>query len=86
MNDLELTDDPPIMAQNGAETRRKALFLFARNDGFALFGNDREQISTMLDYRLEADMFWEAYIDDLFERMEREALLRGEKWDWRVME
>jgi hypothetical protein len=82
MSDLELTDDPPIMAQNGAETRRKALFLLARNDGFALFGNDREQISTMLDYRLEADMYWEAYVDDLFERMEREALLRGEKWDW----
>jgi hypothetical protein len=82
MNDLELTDDLPIMAQNGAETRRKALFLFARNDGFALFGNDREQISTMLDYRLEADMYWEAYVDDLFERMEREALLSGEKWDW----
>jgi hypothetical protein len=85
MNDLELTDDPPIMAQNGAETRRKALFLFARNDGFALSGNDREQISTMLDYRLEADMYWEAYIDDLFERMEREALLRGEKWDLEVL-
>jgi hypothetical protein len=82
MNDLELTDDPPIMAQNGAETRRKALFLFARNDGFALCGNDREQISTMLDYRLEDDMYWELYVDDLFERMEREALLRGEKWDW----
>jgi len=82
MNDLELSDDPPIMAQNGAETRRKALFLFARNDGFALSGNDREQISTMLDHRLESDLFWEAYVDDLFERMEREALLRGEKWDW----
>jgi hypothetical protein len=27
-------------------------------------------------------MYWEAYIDDLFERMEREANLRGEKWDW----
>jgi hypothetical protein len=36
----------------------------------------------MLDYRLEADMYWEAYVDDLFERMEREANLRGEKWDW----
>jgi hypothetical protein len=48
-------------------------------------GNDREQISTMLDYRLEADMYWEAYIDDLFERMEREALLRGEKWDLEVL-
>ena len=86
MNDLELTDDPPIMAQDGAETRRKALFLFARNDHFPMSGNDLEQISTMLDYRLEADMYWEAYVDDLFERMEREALLRGEKWDWRVME
>jgi hypothetical protein len=82
MNDLELTDDPPIMAQNGAETRRKALFLFARNDHFPMSGNDLEQISTMLDYRLEADMYWEAYVDDLFERMEREANLRGEKWDW----
>jgi hypothetical protein len=82
MNDLELTDDLPIPAQFGAETRRKALFLFTRNDTFPLSGNDLEQISTMLDYRLEADMYWEAYVDDLFERMEREALLRGEKWDW----
>jgi hypothetical protein len=85
MSDLELTDDPPIVAQNGAETRRKALFLFARSDGFALSGNDREQISTMLDHHMETDLFWESYVDDLFERMEREALLRGEKWDWRVM-
>jgi hypothetical protein len=85
MSDLELTDDLPIMAQNGAETRRKALFLFARNDDFPLSGNDLEQISTMLDYRLEADMYWEAYIDDLFERMEREANLRGEKWDLEVL-
>jgi hypothetical protein len=27
-------------------------------------------------------MYWELYVDDLFEPMEREALLRGEKWDW----
>ena len=82
MNDLELTDDPPIMAQNGAETRHKALFLLARNDHFPMSGNDLEQISTMLDHHLETDLFWEAYVDDLFEKMEREALLRGEKWDW----
>jgi hypothetical protein len=85
MNDLELTDDSPIMAQNGAETRRKALFLLARNDGFALSGNDREQISTMIDHHLETDLFWESYVDNLFERMEREALLRGEKWDLEVL-
>jgi len=85
MSDLELTDDLPMLAQNGAETRRKALFLFARNDGFALSGNDREQISTMLDHHMETDLFWESYVDDLFERMEREALLRGEKWDLEVL-
>ena len=83
MSDLELTD-APIPTQNGAETRRKALFLFARNDGFALCGVDREAISTVLDHHMEGEQFWEAYVDDVFHRMEREALLRGEEWDWRA--
>lgn len=85
MSDLELTNEvPSATAQAGAETRRKALFMLAHNDGLTVTGNERLQLSTMLDHHMETDLFWEAYVDDLFERTERECLLRGEAWNWRA--
>jgi hypothetical protein len=85
MSDLELTNEvPSATAQAGAETRLKALFMLAHNDGLTVTGNERLQLSTMLDHHMETDLFWEAYVDDVFERNERECLLRGEAWNWRA--
>lgn len=85
MSDFNLTSETPNpTAQLGAETRRKALFMLAHNDGLTVTGSERLQLSTMLDHHMETDLFWEAYVDDLFERTERECLLRGEAWNWRA--
>lgn len=85
MNDLELTNEAPsATAQAGAETRRKALFMLNHNGGATLAGTSTLQLNTMLDHHMETDLFWESYVDDLFERTEREVLLGGGKWEWRV--
>jgi hypothetical protein len=84
MSKVEFISEVPITAQDiGAEARRRALFLAARDNGSALCGVDAGMIAMVLDHHMETDDFWARYVDEVFERVEREANLRGESWEWR---
>jgi hypothetical protein len=79
MSELELISEAPMTAQDsGAETRRKALFLVDK-----VYGMELRTIQTILDYHQENEPEWIDYIEVHFTRVEREANLRGESWEWR---